>query len=136
MGKIVEVKVVGLSFRPGYPQNVFKILEDIEAARAKSIGYGDGEVGDDATIRVNLRRDPNNPHDPNAIEVHYPPLGRGKAFFGFIPAELAAKMAPTLDRGDKWDAVVMNVLVSDKDPKRPGVELRLERLDKAPEQEQ
>ena len=49
-----------------------------------------------------LRRDHENPHDPNAIEV----LAGGQ-MVGFVPRELAAELAADLDAGRPWSAVVL-----------------------------
>jgi hypothetical protein len=54
--------------------------------------------------RLELRRDPDNPHDPNAIQVH--PLDGGDQV-GWVPRELAAELAPQLDAGRPWSAVVL-----------------------------
>jgi hypothetical protein len=54
--------------------------------------------------RLVLRRDPDNPHDPNAIQVH--PSDGGDQV-GWVPRELAAELAPGLDAGDSWSAVVL-----------------------------
>ena len=51
-----------------------------------------------------LRRDPDNPHDPNAIQVH--PTGGGDQV-GWVPRELAAELAPELDAGTPFAAVVL-----------------------------
>jgi hypothetical protein len=53
---------------------------------------------------LELRRDPDNPHDPNAIQVH---PGDGGAQVGWVPRELAAELAPELDAGRPWSAVVL-----------------------------
>jgi hypothetical protein len=53
---------------------------------------------------LELRRDPGNPHDPNAIQVH--PAGGGEQV-GWVPRELAAELAPELDAGRPWAAVVL-----------------------------
>ena len=53
---------------------------------------------------LELRRDPDNPHDPNAIQVH--PAGGGDQV-GWVPRELAAELAPELDAGRPWAAVVL-----------------------------
>ena len=45
---------------------------------------------------LELRRDPDNPHDPNAIAVH--PAGGGEQL-GWVPRELAAELAAELDAG-------------------------------------
>jgi len=54
--------------------------------------------------RLELRRDPENPHDPNAIAVH--PAGGGEQL-GWVPRELAAELAPELDAGRPWSALVL-----------------------------
>jgi HIRAN domain len=51
-----------------------------------------------------LRRDAGNEHDPNAIQVH--PAGGGDQV-GWVPRELAAELAPELDAGRPWAAVVL-----------------------------
>jgi len=51
-----------------------------------------------------LRRDVANPHDGNAIAVH--PAGGGEQA-GWVPRELAAEMAPELDAGRPWAAIVL-----------------------------
>jgi hypothetical protein len=53
---------------------------------------------------LELRRDPANPHDPNAIAVH--PAGGGEQV-GWVPRELAAELAPELDSGRPWSALVL-----------------------------
>ena len=57
-----------------------------------------------------LRRDPENPHDPNAIAVHTagsdPSAGDGDQV-GWVPRELAAELAPLLDAGEPWSALVL-----------------------------
>ena len=50
-----------------------------------------------------LRRDPENPHDPNAIAVD---AGDGQQV-GWVPRELAAELAPDLDAGRPWSAVLL-----------------------------
>jgi HIRAN domain len=52
---------------------------------------------------LELRRDPDNPHDASAIAVH----GAGGAQVGWVPRELAAELAPALDAGGEWAAVVL-----------------------------
>jgi hypothetical protein len=53
---------------------------------------------------LELRREPGNPHDQNAIQVH--PTDGG-AQVGWVPRELAAELAPELDAGRPWSAVVL-----------------------------
>lgn len=52
-------------------------------------------------VTCTLRRNPDNPHDPNAIEVHVDGV-----MVGHIPAHLAARLAPDLDTGFAWHAAV------------------------------
>jgi hypothetical protein len=54
--------------------------------------------------RLELRRDPANPHDANAIAVHGD--GGGEQL-GWVPREVAAELAPELDEGRPWAAVVL-----------------------------
>ncbi len=51
---------------------------------------------------LELRRDPDNVHDPNAIAVH-----AGGAQVGWVPRDLAAELAPELDEGRAWSALVL-----------------------------
>jgi HIRAN domain len=51
---------------------------------------------------LELRRDPANEHDPNAIAVHV-----GGSQVGWVPRELAAELAPELDEGRPWSALVL-----------------------------
>jgi hypothetical protein len=55
-----------------------------------------------------LRRDAQNPHDPSAIAVHA--AGEGGAQVGWVPREIAAELAPDLDAGRPWSAVVLREL--------------------------
>ena len=50
-----------------------------------------------------LRRDPGNPHDRNAIAVHT----AGGEQVGWVPRELAVELAPDLDAGRPWSAVIL-----------------------------
>jgi hypothetical protein len=51
---------------------------------------------------LELRRDPGNEHDVNAIMV----LAGGEQV-GWVPREIAAELAPSLDAGDPWTAVAL-----------------------------
>jgi hypothetical protein len=52
---------------------------------------------------LELRRDPGNEHDPNAIAVH---VGGGEQV-GWVPREIAEELAPELDAGKPWSALVL-----------------------------
>lgn len=51
---------------------------------------------------LTLRRDPGNEHDPNAIAVD-----AGAEQVGWVPREVAAELAPELDAGRPWAAIVL-----------------------------
>lgn len=78
---------------------------------------------------LELRREPGNEHDPNAIAVH---ASRGPQL-GWVPREIAAELAPELDAGKPWCAVVLREQRrSPRDPRSgltmllaPATELRL-----------
>jgi hypothetical protein len=69
---------------------------------------------------LELRRDPANEHDANAIQVW-----AGALQIGWVPRELAAELAPRLDAGEPWSAVVLREQrASPRDP-RTGVTMLL-----------
>ena len=51
---------------------------------------------------LTLRRDPGNEHDPNAIQVL-----AGREQVGWVPREVAAEIAPEIDAGRSWAAIVL-----------------------------
>ena len=70
---------------------------------------------------LELRRDAGNEHDANAIAV----ATEDGALLGFVPRELAAELAPELDAGRPWSAVVLREYrASPRDP-RTGVTMLL-----------
>jgi len=79
---------------------------------------------------LELRRDPANPHDPNAIAVH-----AGGAQVGWVPRAIAEEIAPLLDAGEPFSALVLREQrASPRDPRTgltmllaaaPAVELRV-----------
>ena len=63
---------------------------------------------------LTLRRDPANEHDPNAIAV----LTAGGEQLGWVPRDVAAQVAPRLDAGEAWAAVVLRERrASPRDPR-------------------
>ena len=83
-----------------------------------------GTLGSDALApgrALVLRRDAANPHDGNAIAVE----AEGGEQAGFVPRDLAAEIAPDLDAGRPWSAVVLREQrASPRDP-RSGVTMLL-----------
>jgi hypothetical protein len=68
-----------------------------------------------------LRRDPHNEHDPNAIAVDTVAGDQ----LGFVPRDLAATIAPELDAGAPWSAVVLREQRSSPRDPRTGVTMLL-----------
>jgi hypothetical protein len=63
---------------------------------------------------LELHRDPDNAHDPSAIAVHAP----GGPQVGWVPREIAAELAPELDAGAPWSAIVLREhRASPRDPR-------------------
>jgi hypothetical protein len=79
---------------------------------------------------LELRRDPANPHDANAIKV----LAGGEQV-GWVPRAVAEEIAPALDAGEPFSAVVLREQrASPRDPRTgltmllaaaPAIELRV-----------
>jgi hypothetical protein len=70
---------------------------------------------------LELRRDPDNVHDPNAVAVH----AAGGEQVGWVPRALAAELAAELDAGRPWSAVALREQRrSPRDP-RTGVTMLL-----------
>lgn len=68
-------------------------------AEAKEYVQGMSETEEGLT----LVRDPANPYDENAIQVH----NADGLFLGFIAKEVAADMAPLLDAGETYEVRVV-----------------------------
>jgi hypothetical protein len=69
---------------------------------------------------LELRRDPANEHDPNAIEVL-----AGGVVIGFVPRDLATALATDLDAGKPWSAVVLRERRASPRDARTGVTMLL-----------
>lgn len=105
------VKVVGLSFRPGYPDSLLALSEALDALPAGTGG------------EASLIRDLDNEVDPHAVAV----LVSG-AIVGYIPATLARRVGPEIDAGSRFRVVSAEVLIHPEFPERPGLEIEVERI--------
>ena len=56
--------------------------------------------------RLLLRREPGNPHDPNAVEI----VTEGGEKLGYVPRGAAAALAPRLDAGERIGAAITGFL--------------------------
>jgi hypothetical protein len=109
-------KVVGVSFVPGFPDNLFALDRVATEAHMK------GEP-----LTVILVRNPANAYDPNAIEVHVPALGERWAMIGHLTRPIVARMAPEIDAGVRWSAQVEQVLMHPDHLDNPGISIRCAR---------
>jgi hypothetical protein len=72
---------------------------------------------------LEMRRDPANEHDPNAIAVH----AAGGEQLGWVPRVIAQQLAPELDADTAWTALALRESrVSPRDP-RSGMTMLLAR---------
>jgi single-stranded-DNA-specific exonuclease len=67
-------------------------------------GRQDVIAGLRAGVPLELRRQPENPHDRNAIAVHY-----GNLQLGFVNKKLAAHIAPLIDEGARYRARIASL---------------------------
>jgi hypothetical protein len=82
------------------------------AHHAEAVASEDVEPG----RPLELRRDPGNEHDPNAIAVH---ASGGGGQVGWVPRELAAELAPMIDEGRQWAALSLReIRASPRDPRK------------------
>jgi len=72
-------------------------------------------------LELELRRQPDNPVDANAIAVHY-----GALHIGFLRKQIAKHLAPLIDGGMRYKARIEHV-TGGKDGKNYGVNIRVER---------
>ena len=93
-------------------QNMDKVREDFNmqkrVIRLAGVTYGDAQqnirrFGSRDIGSYRLVREPENPHDPNAIRVELAEL-----FLGYIPRDLAKNLAPLMDAGRSFLALFVN----------------------------
>ena len=110
------VKVVGVTFVAAYPTNILLLRDIAEAAEAN------GE-----RLPVVLVRNPANPYDANAVEVHIPALG-DMAMIGHVPRDQAARLAPRMDAGDRFIAEVSWCRIDPAHTDKPGIDIAVARV--------
>src|SRR5690606_12439273 len=113
-------KVVGVSFVPGYPNNVIRLQEE---AWLRYIYSSTDEM---EPLPALLVRNPDNEHDPNAIEVHVPLMG-SESMVGHLPRNVSSRLAPLMDADEPWEVEVTMVAVHADNPHNPGIHLRISR---------
>ena len=71
---------------------------------------------------LRLRREPANPHDPNAISVRD---AAGDRQAGWVPRDLAAVLAPAIDAGEPHSAIALRERRADPRSPRTGLTMLL-----------
>lgn len=121
MSAVRTVPVVGVTFTRGYPNNLH-LLRDIEQ---QAVAENRAEW-----LSVVLVRNPANPHDTNAVEVHVPALG-DMAMIGHLARDVAARLAPLLDQGVKFHSYLSGVRINPNHMDRPGIDVAIARAEVA-----
>lgn len=115
MSAVKFVAVVGVTFVPAYPNNLHML------AQVERDNTGEPLV-------AILVRNPANPHDTNAVEVHVPALGQDLAMIGHVDRANAARLAPHMDAGLRFQAWIASVRISPAHPDRPGIDIGIRRV--------
>jgi hypothetical protein len=118
-----SAKVVGVSFVPGYPDNLIELASVMQQSEVHR-RVEDWEERERVTAV--LRRNPANEYDANAVEVHVPALGEN-GFIGHVVRPIAARLAPDMDAGGIWHAEVGDVLIDPDHMDRPGITINCKR---------
>lgn len=113
-----STKLVGVSYAPWYPRNVWELEHRLRFAEIRTAGPA-------RPVPVVLRREPDNPVDHNAVAVVEEAGHLGH--LGHLNATLAARLAPELDAGTAWAAHVINIAIHPQRQTVPGIEVRLTR---------
>lgn len=95
-------KVVGVSFSPDYPNNIYRLAESVATM----------------TAVCSIHREPDNEHDANAIRVDV-----NGVTIGHIPKLIALILAPKMDAGEKWNASINAIVVSSMNVEQPGLKI-------------
>lgn len=96
-------RLVGVTHAPGYPATLHTMVT----------GLASGPVP------ARLDRDPTNPVGPNAVAVSV-----GSNRVGWIPAGVAARLAPAIDAGHPYTAEITEAVVHPAHPTNPGITVR------------
>lgn len=122
-----KVRAVGMSWVPGYPDNIYALNEIATSRALESPVQLGGETVDMEPIPAAMVRDPANEDDPNAIQIHVPALG-AQSMIAHIPRGVAARLAPCLDSGEVWEVNIIKVAIHPDHPDNPGIDLKITHL--------
>lgn len=110
-----DAAVVGVVFVDGYPNNLYQL---------EALNFEAENVGE--RLAAVIVRNPDNPFDYNACEVHVPSLG-DDGMIGYLPRPVAARLAAELDAGVEWQGEVAAIRISNDNPANPGITIHLSR---------
>ena len=113
------VAVVGVTFVPAYPNNLHMLAQVAN------------DMPGSEHLAVVLVRNPANPYDANAIEVHVPALGTDMAMIGHVDRHNAARLAPLLDQGIRFHTSITGVRINPNHMDRPGIDVSISRVQAA-----
>ena len=125
----IQCAVVGMTFVDGYPGNVRALdrLLNEDAWENEMTRLSGVSQRFEPEVAGELRRDPANTHDANAVQVHVTALDDG-SLIGHLPRAVAARLAPELDNGHRWSCTVTEVYTHSEHVDHPGVTVRLARV--------
>lgn len=113
----LDFDVAGESYRDEYPDNLLCL-----AALLSSLDGSEWPT-------VLLERDPTNPYDAAAIEVH---VVSGIGHVGYVPNALAQILAPMLDDGAVISCSAVEVRIHDDHPEFPGLTISARLVERVP----
>ena len=122
--------VVGVTFVGGahpYPDNIYQAEVAWQTHVVVNGVYADDGNEKGEGVPVVLIRNPDNPHDANAIEVHIPSVD---TIVGHVPRALAARFAPRLDAGEDWRAWIDEVRIDSRHTDRPGIRVAVRKVER------
>lgn len=108
-----SIDVVGVSFEADYPVNLLRLRR---------------QKADGVAWELELRREPGNTFDPNAVAVVVAADGSA---LGHVPAGLAGRLGPAIDAGQRFVITGWDVTLTKAHPDRPGLQVVVERDDTA-----
>ena len=100
-----RVDVVGVTRTGRYPEGLLWLAERVFAADVDpvhAVSLWDTPVESLERCEVRLVREPLNPHDKNAVRVEVPALADADlpVHVGYLPRDVAVRVAPRLDGGE------------------------------------
>lgn len=105
---IIRGKVVGVSFIKGYPENLHRLLKELNEA---------------GVLDAYIKRNPTNKYDANACEVWV-----GEEMIGHLARDLAAMVAPLIDEGSVTSLTITSIGFAKGDETKPGAGFSLKIL--------